>query len=443
MTRDDHAGSFTDRFARVLFDRYPEWGQYSVLPSLEWQKAGDLAVEVPSRLGPKLPLRVETMDDGIIVSWGSWHVHCDPWGDTYAEDEFVAKAMELIEGILSESIVILDYWKDGREVGGGSCAGDEIDETLANGLFSDRGYETTVRSWNGTYDRGENRLEQLAGIATVALFRMTDLLIRIGARTDALSQGCSAVAVSGGMPAFENLAKNQRWLQDGAEVTQGIGIAPKQPKLADYPFFAGSHPWVLTTLAWSILGADPRVYAVFLFDADRTALLSMGLAMDIPETIPSAATARIVPFGEGLPMDLLNKSFFDPPGNSIALGFCDDRTELESHISSAPELVEASAIGLPGDRETIVRELPPSVHPEVFDGVLLHGIGWLLDLVPLVILPYGPWSWDALFITNRMSQDEMVKRMRAGIGDKGRVIVAGGDDAYEAWVRTGRITAHQ
>ena len=162
MSSDEQQGfknsSFPERFADILFERYPDWKQYVIPADLKWQSEQDFSVEVPSRFAPYCPLMIDTMDDGIIISWVGWHVHCDSWGDTYTEEQFVAKALDYIDGLLSTGLAIIVTWT-GESVGsGGTCPVEDIDEQLETGFWSiasTKGLEIIVISWNGEYDRGE------------------------------------------------------------------------------------------------------------------------------------------------------------------------------------------------------------------------------------------------------------------------------------------------
>ncbi len=145
---------FAARFARKLFKLHPEWRQFVVGPDLQWQAEGDLAVAVPSRFAPHAPLTIDTMGDEIIVSWGFFHGHYDSWYGEYMEDEFFAQALDFIDEIITERLVVFDHWSPRGLVGGGSCKPEELDECLNDPRYTQDG-PVTARSWLGTYDRGE------------------------------------------------------------------------------------------------------------------------------------------------------------------------------------------------------------------------------------------------------------------------------------------------
>lgn len=151
---------FATRFARSLFERYPEWRQHALPPNPQWQAIDDLAVEVPSRFAPHGPLRIETMRGTIIVSWGgTWHVHCDPNPIAKTRRRQVWKAMSTIRRILNEDLVILDHWQDGSAVGDKECKPSKLKRCLK--VASSGVGQVTARSWRGTYDHGEIRPEKL------------------------------------------------------------------------------------------------------------------------------------------------------------------------------------------------------------------------------------------------------------------------------------------
>ncbi len=148
----DNLNPFAARFARSLFQRYPEWEQYIVPASLKWQAIDDLAVEVPSRFVPHCPLRIETMHGSIIVQWGKWHVHCDPNPIAATRRRQISKALRAIRWILDEDLVIIEHWQDGRFMGDRDCKPAKLKRCLkvaSSGLG-----QVTARSWRGTYDSG-------------------------------------------------------------------------------------------------------------------------------------------------------------------------------------------------------------------------------------------------------------------------------------------------
>lgn len=148
--------TFPQRFARVLFGRYPDWEQYWIPPNLDWQSEEDLAIEVPSRFAPVCPLRIDTMYDGIIISWVGWHIHCDDWGGNYTEKQFIEHALEVIAGLLNESWVVVIDWKDVPGGTGCLCESAKLDKQLQSGWWASIAKKRPVMaiSWKGTHDRG-------------------------------------------------------------------------------------------------------------------------------------------------------------------------------------------------------------------------------------------------------------------------------------------------
>lgn len=153
----DSRALFPDKFSSEFFSRYPEWKEYQIEPNLRWQSKYDLAVEIPSRFAPYCPFRVETMSDGIIIYWVGYHVHCDDWGGKYTEEEFIAKAFDIIDKILSEELVIVLDWNDVSMPSGALFSSETLDAQLQTGSWPKprEGHTTLVVSWNGSYDRGE------------------------------------------------------------------------------------------------------------------------------------------------------------------------------------------------------------------------------------------------------------------------------------------------
>lgn len=156
MSQANEPDTFPERLARVLFERYPSWQQYKAPPDFRWQSGSDIAVEVPSRFAPRCPLRVETTGGGIIISWAGWHEHCDDWAGQYTEEQFVAEALEVVEGLMNEERVVVIDWQDGPGGTGGLCESGDLDNSLKNGWWARIAQERQIAviSWKGTYDQG-------------------------------------------------------------------------------------------------------------------------------------------------------------------------------------------------------------------------------------------------------------------------------------------------
>lgn len=155
--QSDNIPPFADRFAKMIFTRYPEWEQYRVDPDMRWQVEDDLAIEVPSRLSPKCPLRIETIDEMIIISWVGWHEHFYDWGGTYMEDKFISRAFEIIDKILVDKYVVAIAWKDDRILAAEIFRSDAINKKLHKGFWAKavEDEQVVAISWNGNYDRGQ------------------------------------------------------------------------------------------------------------------------------------------------------------------------------------------------------------------------------------------------------------------------------------------------
>ncbi len=144
-------------FARILFERYPDWKPYVVPPDNPSPQWNGLIIEVPSRF-PGRPLRIEAGNGGILISWRGWHAHYDDWGDSYTEEQFITEALETIRGLLSEELVIIEAGIYDRVQAAGGYTPDRVDEALLEPWYANY-TDVTATSWNGTYDRRrpENR----------------------------------------------------------------------------------------------------------------------------------------------------------------------------------------------------------------------------------------------------------------------------------------------
>src|SRR5829696_2689614 len=110
MVSIDDLSPFSRRFASRLFEKYPEWREFSSSPSGEYWDDGVLLVEVTSPLGDRR-LAVNTNGSEVTVYFGGngWHSHdtpSDELDDSLAFDE----TFSTIHAILSEDLAILNRY---------------------------------------------------------------------------------------------------------------------------------------------------------------------------------------------------------------------------------------------------------------------------------------------------------------------------------------------
>jgi hypothetical protein len=97
------------------------------------------------------------MDDGIIISWAGWHVHCDEWAGTYTEEEFVKEAFRIIDGLISERLAVILRLSGNRITSGQTRSVEDLDEQFEPEFWlNERNKREIIAvSWKGTYDRGD------------------------------------------------------------------------------------------------------------------------------------------------------------------------------------------------------------------------------------------------------------------------------------------------
>lgn len=153
-------------FADLLLSRFPEWERHLqfVDPDPTLGPEGEVISEWDCALVAKIPSENPRVDAALEVklfcrevrpSWGDfWHCHVSARPGIEGDNtEHLSQAVELLEAIVTERLLIGVCYRDGRPAGGGSLRlGAELPPWLTDPARSgdDR---TVLRSWRGTYDR--------------------------------------------------------------------------------------------------------------------------------------------------------------------------------------------------------------------------------------------------------------------------------------------------
>jgi hypothetical protein len=106
---------YSARFARVLFDAYPECQARAAMEPWPNADPGCFVVEVPSPADPAQVLSAGTDGGEVTVGFGEhdWHAHFGAWtGDD--ESTSFAEALAEVAGILAGRRVLAVCFRDGR-----------------------------------------------------------------------------------------------------------------------------------------------------------------------------------------------------------------------------------------------------------------------------------------------------------------------------------------
>lgn len=127
-------------FLDVVRTRWPEF-----LPFASITEFGELRIEFPSPISPRMPVLWITTDvhsDEVIVGFGGGHSHGGPWDDPSSPDFAFAESVAFINAILRDEVV-------GCSLASGGGAIGYIDH------MRDRKYlgkAKSIRSWSGDLD---------------------------------------------------------------------------------------------------------------------------------------------------------------------------------------------------------------------------------------------------------------------------------------------------
>ena len=143
---------YSERFAKKLFKRFPQWKQYAG----HWVagKPDDLTyyfdVLIPS-VNPNVsePLQITTYPEEVIVPWiKGVHRHFDTFSP---RPDYMEQAIEMLEDVVTDKIVF-GYWeRDGKPTGGGFSFGLTAD--IPPKVPSTEHGSVIIRSWLGGQDR--------------------------------------------------------------------------------------------------------------------------------------------------------------------------------------------------------------------------------------------------------------------------------------------------
>lgn len=144
-SRDD-LNPYSRRFANRLFATYPAWEAQLVREPWPNADAGSFLVAIPSPTHPERELWVGTDGGEITVGFGKeWHDHHGSWTGASEEESFT-EALEQIQGILDERLIMAVGFRAGSGAASTLIAAG-TKPNLGKGIERIESY-----SWRGTYD---------------------------------------------------------------------------------------------------------------------------------------------------------------------------------------------------------------------------------------------------------------------------------------------------
>lgn len=217
----------------------------------------------------------------------------------------------------------------------------------------------------------------------------------------ALPEGCSAIAVTGGMDDIWERRKGK--LSEPDEK----GISYPLP-----PFLRCAHGWITTRLVWLLLGPGGRFYPIY----------RRGFSVLTSPKFQSQKSALDVDW---------SGDFMTCHSEAIGLGFCGETNKLERKLAKAETFAQYRKIGETKLEST--RQKMEEVHPFLQANWDENGFEWFLQNAALIMRPEGWEGEDAIFLSSRMSHDEMIKAIHSGMGSEFEVIDYDGDEMYRKW----------
>jgi hypothetical protein len=158
----DKLDDYSQRFATVLFEAFPEWRQFaSVRKQNDTDESGFLVVEVPA---PAKGLMTNDIilkngdflyvcsDGELTIGFDYHHTHFD-YFEFQTEAQNFTDAVEFIKSIIEEKICFAAVFSGNSFCGSTSVSVDEKPD-LSNWNWLDKSCQDVyVRSWRGTFNR--------------------------------------------------------------------------------------------------------------------------------------------------------------------------------------------------------------------------------------------------------------------------------------------------
>jgi hypothetical protein len=158
----DKLDDYSQRFADVLFQAFPEWKQFASVKKLnDADESGFLVVEVPA---PTKGLMTNDLilkngdylwvysDGEITVGFDYHHAHFDNF-DFQTEAQNFADAIEFIKSILDEEVCFVAVFSGNSFCGSTSALANEKPDLSGWDWLDKSCQDVYVRSWRGTYNR--------------------------------------------------------------------------------------------------------------------------------------------------------------------------------------------------------------------------------------------------------------------------------------------------
>jgi hypothetical protein len=146
---------FSERFAGVLFQRFPDWRQFEKVTPIEGQALGYLVVQVPASPFAMLErgLGIYTYDEEVTVALDHGHSHFNwPLAPEEAGNAW-SDPLVFIEDILEERVGVVSWWKDDKWQGSSTFLKGENPGWERH----DPSNRIRLRSWQGTLNADMSR----------------------------------------------------------------------------------------------------------------------------------------------------------------------------------------------------------------------------------------------------------------------------------------------
>jgi len=138
-------------FIAHIAEQRPDWLAHARSLPNEASDTRCLVIEFPSPPGfdGREALWISTYGREVTVGMDAYHAHF-PWPTDYNGEDGRPAAMEHVDALMDEKLVVVSLWDGDRDLAGSSLAPGRLTELQE---VPDGPQELRVRSWRGTYNR--------------------------------------------------------------------------------------------------------------------------------------------------------------------------------------------------------------------------------------------------------------------------------------------------
>jgi len=137
--------AFSKKIESKFNSSFPQWAEYFGPAEYEGVTVFEARVPSPSN-GQDSLLILDTFEQEVTVSFDSYHIHCDDFGNNNAYED----AQEFILRIISNEYAVVSYWREFKWCGSEIVAISNLPRDNSEYPYANI---VKVRTWSGAQDK--------------------------------------------------------------------------------------------------------------------------------------------------------------------------------------------------------------------------------------------------------------------------------------------------